>query len=732
MAEKIPIVFVFPPGGLFSDFQQYIGIYYLIAYLNSKGIHSEHYLCDKPKPISEVVDDIIAKRPRIVGFSCKDTNYPFIKLMSQLIKAKDPNILIIVGGPAVPYIKRFILEDSKGVDVCIAFNAEEKLELIFNRLDSNKLASIDDIEGIMLKSKGIIKDNNSDSMKVMKDLDIFPSPYINGVLDKNLGVITSRGCPFRCSYCNYATVLKNTFCKHSVKRVIDELKFLNKMYRSGQAESNWVNLNDSIFSFDIKRAKSLCKEIESNHFNLRLSVTTRADYCDTELLDLMKKANFVEINFGLESASLRILRAMKKLPSSDEADEEYNAEKTFLERLKHLVAHAKSIGIESVQASVVFGFPGETLKDAQMTLDFVKSLELDSYSHHILEVYSGSPIYREGMLDNRIAFEPNKFPLRIKYPEYISKVKPLDNAVEIINTMRLRYQGMFLDCFSAQQNQEENPFSEVVLLNPSCMSSELKFKTLEWIKKYMTFSCRLVVVEEMNYSEQDVKEFKTLLSTVGVPTSFYLLTSCVNPKGIFACNDCKPSAYIRIENNHEVGGSPLKDIWIRPLDDCLSKMNSTKDDSYYMTYLKADSVQEIIQTYSDASKVNQKCAMVYDERLVFIDSCRWLDEPCPAIKLNRVIIDENGDIRPCFDSPIVGDVGMSKEQIISRLNKMNVCDSRSCNECEEEYNCSKCMFVDDSLKRLFCSSTGKDMKKIISKKKKSYFDVIMPDFLLNK
>ena len=228
-------------------------------------------------------------------------------------------------------------------------------------------------------------------------LDRFPDPYLTGAIPfqrlSDIGTITSRGCSFPCTFCNFAAMSSRKVREHSISRVLEVL----------DAASNWahmempgrclkVSINDDNFSIDAKRMRHLLQEIEGRHYwNLELWAGLRVDALVAADFALMARAGFREINIGLDTASERIVRSAKKIVVGSRTDESFAQERRYIDAIARAVRSAQAEGID-VCLSIILGLPGENLNDGQATLNFVSKLGLRRYAHNLIQVFDGTEL----------------------------------------------------------------------------------------------------------------------------------------------------------------------------------------------------------------------------------------------------------------------------------------------------------------------------------------------------
>ena len=171
-------------------------------------------------------------------------------------------------------------------------------------------------------------------------------------------IITTRGCPYSCTYCSAPITAGKRMRYRDPKNVVDEIEMLVNDY--GVKE---IQIEDDNFTLSRKHCMTICEEILKRGIKVILSLPNgvRIDKLDKEMLLLLKKAGFVSMSLGIESANQRILDLIKK---------ELNQK--VVRKVVQMVA---DVGIETV-GFFMLGFPTETKQEMEKTVEFALSLPL--------------------------------------------------------------------------------------------------------------------------------------------------------------------------------------------------------------------------------------------------------------------------------------------------------------------------------------------------------------------
>ena len=371
-------------------FTEHLGASYIRAYLKEKEILATQFIYKQPVELNKLIPEILNYKTKIIGFTLYDTTYPIVKIISKRLKKINPNLIILAGGVTATFSDKFILENSPAIDICVRREGEYTVYELIEQLRNSR--DISNVEGITYRSNGqTIRNPDRPSIQSQEkgeELDILPSPVLSNVaiLENNFGLVTSRGCVYRCTYCNFASMSNWTIRYHSVERIISELKKLNGAIKH-------VPIFDDTFTLNITRAKRICRRIIEEKINLTFWCQTRSDKVDGELLQLMYQAGFKIVTFGLESAVPRVLKTVQKVRTNlTVADNGLEPEKEFVRKLRENVKLAQEVGLDP-EVNIIMGLPGATVEDEKETLAFVKDLKINSYLHHILNIYPGTELF---------------------------------------------------------------------------------------------------------------------------------------------------------------------------------------------------------------------------------------------------------------------------------------------------------------------------------------------------
>ncbi len=362
-----------------------LGLAYIASFLREYRRYHEIKILDAiamRMSVSEVIDYILNTHVDVVGISTFTPAYPIVNKIVTKLKQKNPKIVTVIGGPHASALPMETLQEMPFVDYLIKGEGELTFLELLDYLEGRK--RIKDIKGVGYRRNSEIIINKD--REYIENLDILPLPARDLLpMDRYrplpswyvrlpcYTIISSRGCPFRCVYC-----FKNLGYKyrtHSVNRILEEIEFLVSKYRARE-----IIFYDDVFTFDRDRVKEICDRMISLglHKKTKWAVFSRVDCVDEEILDKMYKAGCRRIHYGVESASIQILKAIGKEIS--------------LEQIKKIFSLSKKIGYE-VTGYFMIGLPQETREDTLKTIEFAKQLQPDWVQFTLTIPFPGTSLY---------------------------------------------------------------------------------------------------------------------------------------------------------------------------------------------------------------------------------------------------------------------------------------------------------------------------------------------------
>ncbi|MFC1576791.1 B12-binding domain-containing radical SAM protein [Candidatus Omnitrophota bacterium] len=367
-----------------------LGLLYLASSIKRNTDFHVDVLDAQPLKLTyqQLEERLCGKRYDVVGVTAMTFTLIDAARTAALAKKVMPEAKVVLGGPHAHLFpdETMALE---GVDYVIMGEAESSfVEFLKNIRDPRLFPGIN---GLVFKNGGGPVRKNAFS--TIKALDAIPFPD-RGMLDPALYnsllskgalstiIISSRGCPFRCAFCDRPTSpVTSDFRFRSAKNVADEL-----------AECRRLGIRDFIFYDDTftvrkERVMELCEEILRRGLDIRWDIRTRVDTVDEEMLKNLKKAGCTAIHYGVEAGNDKILKIIKKGFTID--------------KVKEVFRLTKKTGIETL-AYFMIGLPRETINDINDSFGLARELKPDYAHFTIFSPYPGTELYRMGLSEGVI------------------------------------------------------------------------------------------------------------------------------------------------------------------------------------------------------------------------------------------------------------------------------------------------------------------------------------------
>lgn len=307
--------------------------------------------------------------------------YEIIKMTREINK----NAFIICGGPYCKLTRNYVPDS----DITFIGDAENIIGELFKKIVNNE--SLSEIPGLIykknnrvIKNSGYLQAINIDDSKSAASILTKNKNYgvLFGFKIKNLvGTITSRGCPFNCSFCTLQGSLEQKLRKRSVESVIMELKDL---YESG---AKYVIFYDDNFLIDKKRVVQIMDRIIEEKIKLKILVQGRVDSVDINFYEKLYKAGVILIMFGIENANQDVLDFYNK--------------GTKIEQIKKAIELANKVGIFT-WGWMIIGSPIETKKHFEVNKKFIKKAPLDIVFINVLAYAEGSPLWKKAVEEGKL------------------------------------------------------------------------------------------------------------------------------------------------------------------------------------------------------------------------------------------------------------------------------------------------------------------------------------------
>ena len=294
----------------------------------------------------------------IVGIGCMSDTLPFVIAAARKIKAQAPEKKILLGGPGPSGVGAALLEAFPFIDVIAVGEAEETVLEIAEALAAGTASRRDrsdrggirlgEVKGICLADGG--RPVTTPPRERIRNLDNLPYPLYEAIEVERypmVNIVFSRGCPYRCTFCDVAPMWQRKNFRRSVGSVVEEIRLLHSKYGKIHFE-----FTDETFILSEDKVLDLCDRLKREGLDIKWSCTGRVNLVNDTLLREMAAAGCQAMFFGIESGSDRVLERVNKEFTVSEAVEAIHL------TLKYM----------RPATSFIWGFPFETKQDLTETL----------------------------------------------------------------------------------------------------------------------------------------------------------------------------------------------------------------------------------------------------------------------------------------------------------------------------------------------------------------------------
>ena len=371
----------FGDGDLDGDFYQIpYGLLTLASQALGQG-HQVKVLNLSAFPWLEVEQAVARLDADLFGLSCWTANRRGVALVAACIRAHHPAAHIVVGGPHANALGPELLAHYPAIDTVTVGESEVTFMELVARLEAKQPTQ--GIAGTVYRDGGRVR--KGPDRAGIRNLDQLPSPHEH--FSSHI-MMTSRGCPWACTFCGAESAWGRGFRAHSVPYVLDALERAVE-----RLPVKMIAIKDDTFTTDRKRVLALCRGIRDRGLRFLWSCDTRVDMLDAELLREMRLAGCQRLSLGVETGAPKILETIDK--------------KITIDDIVRTTDLAKQYGIQ-LRFFMMLGNRGETAKTFQQTLDFLEVARPHEYIFSCLSIYPGTADFRDaeaaGWLDREIFF----------------------------------------------------------------------------------------------------------------------------------------------------------------------------------------------------------------------------------------------------------------------------------------------------------------------------------------
>lgn len=359
--------------------------------------------------MEEILGDLYKRRPDVIGFSCYIWNYPLIQELLRELPKVLPNTDLWLGGPEVSFESRKILEDFPMVKGIMAGEGEQTFKELLSFYVEGK-DSFKEIPGLVLRE-------GESPAREVTDLNAIPFLYddLQSFQNRIIYYETSRGCPFRCSYC--LSSIEKKVRLRDLELVKKELQFfLDKKIPQ-------VKLIDRTFNCNRNHAMEVwryIKEHDNGVINFHFEIA--ADIMNEEELAVLKemRPGLVQFEIGVQTTNPDTLREINR--------------STDIARIAKVVAGIHENGNIHIHLDLIAGLPFEGYDSFRKSFNEVYGMKPHQLQLGFLKVLKGTLI-RERAEDYGIVYQ-EKAPYEVLYTKWLSykevlRLKQIEEMVEL-------------------------------------------------------------------------------------------------------------------------------------------------------------------------------------------------------------------------------------------------------------------------------------------------------------
>jgi radical SAM superfamily enzyme YgiQ (UPF0313 family) len=367
--------------------QMPLGVFYLASFLRERG----HEVAVIDGEAENLTADDISKRaeqflPGLVGISTTTVAFHRAVEVACELKRSRPERPIVLGGPHVSSNLAHAMSFAQ-FDFAVVGEGEAPLAQLADALERG--TDLSSVAGLAYREGDELIVNAAAPR--IDDLDALPFPAYDLAADVSLytpppcnykklpaaNVITSRGCPNQCTFCD-RSVFGQLLRQRSAENVAAEIEHLWNEYHVRE-----IAFVDDTFTLRPQRIRDLFAILDRKNISFPWTCMSRVSAVDEDLLKFMRDRGCWHISFGIESGNEDILRRIKKNIS--------------LEQARRVIAWCAKLGIRT-KGFFIVGHPGETLETIDQSIREALNMALDDVVVTINTPIPGSPQYKEAAL----------------------------------------------------------------------------------------------------------------------------------------------------------------------------------------------------------------------------------------------------------------------------------------------------------------------------------------------
>ena len=369
-----------------------LGLLYLSAYLKQENLEVKVFDSTFSN-YEELQKTVLQSTPKVIAIYAnlmtKVNNIRFMKWIKLQPELK--NSKVIMGGPDVTYNCDNYLRF--GADFLVIGEGEQTLtelsKALITERDFTSIPGIAFLEGdklVQTEARVKIKDMNQLPVPDREaiDLHLYLKAWKKFHGTNTLNISTQRGCPYTCKWCSTA-VYGKSYRRRSPELVVQEIQGLIENYNP---DSLWFV--DDVFTVNHKWLRKLHQEFKKHQIVIPFEIITRAERLNDEVLQMLKEMGCSKIWIGAESGSQRIINEMDR--------------RVDIDLVRDMIIRTKEFGI-ATGTFIMVGYPTETKEDIDLTVNYLKKANPDSFTITVAYPIKGTGLYHQ--IEDQIIQKPD-------------------------------------------------------------------------------------------------------------------------------------------------------------------------------------------------------------------------------------------------------------------------------------------------------------------------------------
>ncbi|MFC1497434.1 B12-binding domain-containing radical SAM protein [Verrucomicrobiota bacterium] len=333
-----------------------------------------------PDPGDNSFDAVAEYDPQVVGLGFMTQTRTRAKAIVDAVRKKLPHAMFVVGGVG-PTVEKEVTFEMLKPDAVVVGEGEKAMEMI---VEGTPLA---DVPGVYIPNHpfqpaDIYTDLDEIPLpdyKCMPDFSLYLAPPggIRGKWFRNGSpmIMTGRGCPYQCTFCSSRCMFGRKVRRRSVRSVLDEIRRLHNDYNITA-----VYFYDDTFNVSRSWVEEFCRALMNEPYKLVWGCQIRVNLFDLDMARILRKAGCVQVDVGVESGSPKVLKAINKGETVEQAETAFAA--------------CHEVGIRPM-GNFIIGCPEETRDDVELTKSLIRRIKPSFAEFFFLTPYPGSELYEQ-------------------------------------------------------------------------------------------------------------------------------------------------------------------------------------------------------------------------------------------------------------------------------------------------------------------------------------------------